>query len=93
MTVEKMEAWMPFTAEAVEDGPLTRAMIEWLLLTPARPLTLRERLTGWRKFTSSEGYVLTFRVGWRAALYDLTHPIEWWKRAHYAPEPDPEDSW
>lgn len=88
--VEKLAAWVPMSKEAFEEGPLVRAEIEWLMAAP-RSLTLRERVTGWQSFTSSEGYPLTWRVGWRAALYWLTHPVEWWKRTHYVPEPDPDD--
>lgn len=70
----KQTAWTPMTEEQLADGPGLRALVEYLA-TDRRP-TLRERLTGWQHFTSTEGVGVVIRIGWRAALYDLRHPPE-----------------
>lgn len=67
MTVERLSAWMPFTNAAIEDAPLVRAHIEYLMAEPG-PLSATERVTGLRPFTSSEGVTINVRVGWRLEL-------------------------
>jgi hypothetical protein len=63
--VEKISVWMPTTAEAMADAPYLLAVFEYHTVG-AVPLTLRERVTGYRHFTSSEGLEMRFYVGWRA---------------------------
>lgn len=85
--VEKLSAWIPVTSAMIADAMPLNAMIEYHL-AGSRPLTLRERLTGWRSFTARSGYTIRMRVGWRASVYWLVHPIENWRRHHPSREDD-----
>lgn len=81
--IQKMTSWMPVTTEWLDDASRVQAFIEYHLVGGSvRRLSVRERITGWGHFTARDGYQLTFRVGWRADLYWITHPIENWRRHH-----------
>ena len=92
LAVHELVAYLPATRAMLDDAPWMSAWFEYRLL-PKRPLSLRERLTGWQHFTASNGLALHWRVGWRATLYDVTHPVEWWKRRHPQPIDDYGDEW
>jgi hypothetical protein len=77
--VQKMSVWVPMTAEAILDSAYLRATVEYHMFAGRAALTLRERLTGYRHFTSSQGFRLTLYVGWRARwrafMESLARPI------------------
>ena len=74
-----LSTWMPVTREALADAPAMSALIEYSLSDP-RPLTIRERLTGWRAFTSRDGYTIRMRVGWRLVIDRLKRPVNTWRQ-------------
>jgi hypothetical protein len=70
VTLERLTGVSYFTEELLEDAAAFGAQIEYSLLGGADvPLTLRERVTGWRAFTSSGGYTIVVGVGWRTAVW------------------------
>jgi len=73
MTVQKVATWIAVTEESLEDAPLIRAGIEYMVADHP-PLTVTQRITGWRWFTSSEGVTLGYRVGWRLLVWNKLHP-------------------
>lgn len=86
LSVQKMAAVVPLSAEVVEDLPVMVAMTEYFIrysYQPVPPLTLRERITGRRYWTASNGYTLRLSVGWRLSLANL--------RSRYRPEPPLDD--
>jgi hypothetical protein len=86
--VERVSAWIPVTQEMLDDAEgmrrALRNVMEYESSTAKdAPLTMAERLTGWRAFTDSTGYTAEYRVGWRLALH---HAL-----ADFAREAWPED--
>lgn len=69
-TVQSLATWIPVTRGAIADGQFTRAILEYRLTGPA-PLTLRERITGYRRWTASNGVKLTIKVSWRGTLQSI----------------------
>ena len=99
--VRYVSTWVPLTRAMLEDSLSMRWVIEAQLdamLNPRR-LTLRERLTGRRSFTSRDGLTGTYPVGWRArwhairAAFRAPPPIETCPRCgqELGPEHDPVD--
>ena len=83
MEFTKISTWMAVSQEAIDDAPYTQAHVDLLFSGEReRPLALRERITGWRYFTANNDITITIRVGWRATVYDVLHPLAWYRRTH-----------